>query len=113
MASRILAKAEWHFFFDRVAGALEGKRAQVEITGLRLGDQIEAKWVPLLGITYDQKNDLLEIAMEGLDHLIRKPTSITIMEGADGLSGLEIVDSDQYRQIVTLVSPLKLPAPGH
>lgn len=51
MASRFLAKAEWHFYFDRIASALEGKRAQIEVTGLRLGDQIEARWVPLLGIT--------------------------------------------------------------
>lgn len=111
MASRFLAKAEWHFYFDRIASALEGKRAQIEVTGLRLGDQIEARWVPLLGITYDKKNDLLNIALEGLDHLVRKPSSIVVDEGPDGLNGLEIVDADQYRQIVTLASPLRLPAP--
>jgi len=110
MATRLLAKPEWHFYFDRIASAMEGKRAQIEVTELRLGDQIEARWVPLLGITYDQKNDLLEIAMEGLDHLVRKPNSITVEEGPDGLNSLEIVDADQNHQIVTLASPLKLPA---
>lgn len=111
MASRLLAKPEWHFYFDRIAGALEGKRVRIEVTGLRLGDQIEARSVPLLGITYDHKNDLVEIAMEGLDHLVRRPTSIAVDEGPEGLNGLEIVDADQHRQIVTLASPLKLPAP--
>ena len=111
MTSRILARSEWHFFFDRMANALRGKRAQVEITGLRLGDQIQAKSVPLVGITFDPKGELLEIAMEGLDHLIHKPASIAILEGVDGLRGLEIVDSDQHRQIITLTSPLRLSAP--
>lgn len=113
MATRFLAKPEWHLYFDRIASALKGKRVRIEVTGLRLGDQIEARWVPLLGITYDQKNDLVEIAMEGLDHLVRKPNSIAVDERPDGLNGLEIVDADQHRQIVTLASPLKLPAPDH
>lgn len=112
MTSRVLARSEWHFFFDRMAKALQGKRAQVEVTGLHVGDQIQAKSVPLIGITFDRKDDLLEIAMEGLDHLIHKPIRISVLEGADGLSSLEIVDSDQQRQIVTLVSPLRLSAPG-
>ncbi|MGF6174876.1 DUF5335 family protein [Ensifer sp. 4252] len=112
MTSRVLARSEWHSFFERVAKALQGKRADVEVTGIHLGDQIQAKSVPLLGITFDQKDDLLEIAMEGLDHLIHKPTSIAVLEGPDGLSALEIVDADQNRQIVTLVSPVCLPPPG-
>ena len=110
MTSRILDRSEWHIFFDSMAKALRGKRAQVEITGLRLGDQIQAKSVPLVGITFDPKGDLLEIAMEGLDHLIHKPSSIAIREEIDGLSGIEIVDSEEHRQIVTLTSPLMLSA---
>ncbi|MFK0278552.1 DUF5335 family protein [Ensifer sp. NPDC090286] len=112
MTSRVLVRSEWQFFFDRMAKALRGKRAHVEITGARLGDQIQAKSVPLVGITYDPKGDLLEIAMEGLDHLIHKPASIAVLEGVDGLSGVEIVDSDQHRQIITLTSPLRLSAPN-
>ncbi|MCY1746292.1 MULTISPECIES: DUF5335 family protein [Ensifer] len=111
MASRVLPRSEWQSFFDRMAKALRGKRAQVEIIGLRLGDQIQAKSVPLLGITFDPKDDLVEIAMEGLDHLIHKPASIAVLEGIDGLSGLEIVDSEQLRQIITLTNPLRLSAP--
>ncbi|MBK5571357.1 DUF5335 family protein [Ensifer sp. SSB1] len=111
MTSRVLAKSEWHLYFDRIAKALQGKRVLVEVIGLNLGDQIQAKSVMLLGITFDHKGDLLEIALEGLDHLIHKPTAITVREGPDGLSNLEVVDSEQRRQIVTLVSPLRLSVP--
>ena len=57
---RTLKKSEWHGYFDRVSRALLGKRAKIEVASLVLGDQIEAEWVPVLGITYDQKDDVLE-----------------------------------------------------
>ena len=109
MASRALAKAEWKSYCDRISKSVAGKRAHVEVAGLTLGDQVAAKWLPLFGITYDPKDDLLEIAMEGLDHLIRTPQSISIDDGLDGLRSMEIVDPDGRRQIVKLMEPLLLP----
>jgi hypothetical protein len=88
---------------------LTGKRAQIEVTGLTIGDQIEAKSLPLFGITYDPKDDLLEIALEGLDHLIERPVAISVDDSPEGLTGMEIVDSDGRRQILKLVNPLMLP----
>ena len=70
MAERILPKSDWQFYCDRISKGLTGKRANIEVTGLRIGDQIQAESLPLFGITYDPKDDLVEIAMEGLDHLI-------------------------------------------
>jgi hypothetical protein len=78
----------------------------------RLGDQVAAKWLPLFGITYDAKGDLLEIAMEGLDHLVHKPREIAVDDGPSGLGSMEIVDSDRRRQILKLMEPLLLPTPG-
>ena len=111
MAGRALAKPEWQSYCDRISKGLAGTRAQVEVTGLALGDQIAANWLPLLGITYEPKDDLLEIALEGLDHLIHKPREISVDDGPDGLKSMEIVDADQNRQIVKLMEPLMLPAP--
>ena len=111
MAARALAKPEWQSYCDRISKGLTGKRAQIEVTGLRIGDQIAAKWLPLLGITYDSKDDLVEIALEGLDHLIDKPFAISVDEGPNGLSSMEIVDSEGRRQLLKLMDPLMLPAP--
>jgi hypothetical protein len=67
--------------FDRVTKMLEGKRAEIEVVSLRLGDQVEAEWLPLLGIAYDPNDDIVEIALEGLDHLIPNPREIYVEKG--------------------------------
>jgi hypothetical protein len=50
MAQRELDK-EWRGFCDRLSKALIGRRAEIEILSLALGDQIETEWLPLLGIS--------------------------------------------------------------
>ena len=110
MATRKLDKSEWQIFFDGVTGMLEGKQAEIEVASLRLGDQVAAAWLPLVGITYDPNDDLVEVALEGLDHMIRKPREIYIQEGAEGVTALEIIDADDVQQIVKLRDPVMLPA---
>lgn len=45
-----LEKPKWRAFFDAVSKLLEGKVAEVEVASLKLGDQTEAEWLPLLGV---------------------------------------------------------------
>jgi Family of unknown function (DUF5335) len=85
MASRTIPQPEWRAFFDSMADALVGKRAEVEVASLDLGDQIVAEWVPLLGVTYDAQDDLLDVALSGLNHLIRRPKELYIQEGPQGI----------------------------
>jgi hypothetical protein len=112
MATRKLDKKEWRSFFDRVSSTLEGKEAEIEVVSLRLGDQVEAEWLPLLGIAYDPHDDLVEVALEDLDHLIPKPRELYVEEGPGGLAALEVVDSDDVKQIIKLRNPLMLAAPS-
>jgi Family of unknown function (DUF5335) len=44
--------------------------------------------------------------------LIPKPRELYVEEGAGGLAALEIVDSDEVKQIIKLRDPLMLPAPS-
>jgi hypothetical protein len=111
MSIRKLARSEWQSYCDRVSKGLEGKRAQVEVAALPLGDQIAAKWVPIIGITYDPKDDVLEVALEGLDHLIHRPRELAADEGPTGLASVEIIDGEGRKQIVRLMEPLMLPSP--
>lgn len=110
MTIRTLARSDWQSYFDRMGSALEGKRVSVEITSPTLGDQWEADDLPLFGIAYDPKDDLIEIAMEGLEHLVQHPQAVTVEEQPAGLTSLEIVAEDGAREIVTLHDPLLLPA---
>jgi hypothetical protein len=109
VALKKLEKSEWRPFFDHLSKQLEGKQAKIEVAGLSLGDQIQAKWVPVYGIVYDHKGDLMEIALEGLDHLIRKPREITLDLGTAGPASIEIIDEEGVKQIVKLNQPLMLP----
>jgi hypothetical protein len=69
MTTRKLDKRQWRTVFDRLSKTLEGKQAEIEVASLSLGDQVEAEWLPLHGITYDPNDDLVEVALEGLDHI--------------------------------------------
>ena len=111
MAIRTLPQAEWKPYFDRVSRSVIGKRAEIEVASLALGDQIEAEWLPLLGIAYDPKDELLEIALEGHDHLIHRPRDVHVDEEALGLSRLQIVTADGEQHLVQLREPLMLPPP--
>lgn len=105
-------KAEWRAFFDRMSEGLLGKRAEIEVASLELGDQIVADWLPMIGITYDSRNDLLDVALDKLNHLIRQPTEIMVAEGPSGLTSVAVVDNRGVRQVIRMKEPLMLPVPS-
>ncbi len=107
MATRELPKSEWQSYFDNVSKQLKAAQAELEVASMDLGDQIETEWVSFYGITYDPKDDLVEFVLEGLDHLIRNPKQIFVDEGSEGLSSVEIVDSDNFKHIAILKQALK------
>jgi hypothetical protein len=72
---------------------------------------VQAEWLPLIGITYDPKDDIVEVALEGIDHMIPKPREIYLDNGSGKLSSIEIVDADGVKQIIKLKDQLLLPPP--
>jgi hypothetical protein len=114
MPSRTIGRDQWRTFFDTFSDALTGKRVEIEAASLELGDQIVAEWMPLLGITYDTKDDLLDVSLGNmdLDHLIRHPRDIRIQEGSSGIETIAVVSEDGTKQILRLKDPLMLPAGG-
>jgi hypothetical protein len=105
-------QTEWRTFFDRMSKALLGKRAEIEVASLELGDQITAEWIPMIGITYDSGDDLLDVALDRADHLIHHPREIVVEEGPSGLASVAVVDQEGTRHVVRLKDPLALPAAG-
>jgi hypothetical protein len=84
-----LEKSRWQTYFDTLSRVLVGQSVELEVAALDLGDQVEAKWLLLLGVDYDPRNDLIEIAFDGVDHLIRRPREVFIDDdGSVGLSSL-------------------------
>ena len=109
MMGRALPKSKWKAYFDHLSKHLIGERAEVEVAGLKSGDHIEARWVPLIGITYESEADVLEIALEHLDHLIHRPRDIVVTDSPEGLESMEVVDSEGRKQVVKLMKPLRYP----
>jgi hypothetical protein len=115
--TRKLEKGEWRAYFDVLTkGLAVGKRVEIEVAAIPLGDQIEAEWLPLLGMTYDHKDDSVHVFLAGgdahLDHIIRHPSEIWVTDGKAGVESILVVGSDGARQIVKLRDPLMLPAPS-
>ena len=112
MTIRKLEKHEWKPYFERISKLIEGRQAAIEIASLKLGYQVAAEWPPLRGVAYDPKDDVLEVALEGLDHLIEHPREIYVDASSVELNGLEVIDAEGVKQIVKLREPLMLP-PTH
>lgn len=110
-----LPREAWKRYFDAVSDALLGKWAEVEVASLDLGDQVVAEWLPLVGVTYDSQDDLIDIALGGsshFNHLIRHPRQIEITEGPEGLRSIAVTSEEGTVQILRLKEPLRLPPPA-
>lgn len=106
---RTVPRSEWRRYFDRMSKALLGKWAEIEVASLDLGDQIVVEWIPLLGVTYDSADDLLDVALDRANRLIRHPKEIVAEETLDGLKSLAVIDADGARCVVRFKQPLALP----
>ena len=102
---RILDKANWQVYFDRVSKSLGTLKADIRLT-TGYHDVVAAEHQQLRGITYDPRNDLLEVSCDNLDHLIRTPRSIVVTEDEGHLEGIEVEQQDGSSQQVSLVRPL-------
>ena len=107
--ARKLEKPEWSSFLDRFDKGLADTQAEIEVASLNLGDQVQAKWVPLIGIVYDPKDDIVEVAVENLDHIIQRPRELYVEEEDGELSSLAVVDGEGTRHVVNFRQAVNLP----
>jgi Family of unknown function (DUF5335) len=108
--SQKLNKSQLRLLFDRLTKELRGKRAEVDVASLGLGDQIQANTVSLLGLSYDPHDDAVAITLDGIDITIAKPRELHFDAVGGEWATLDIVDADGAPHIVRLKEPLQLPA---
>jgi uncharacterized protein YkuJ len=107
LETKRLPREKWQAYFDRFArqylGEDEPETATVEVVSPTLGDQFEVEAVRLLGVSYDPKDNVFELQLENVDHLVFEPVEIWALEGEGGfLSTLEVVHSDGTKEIIYL-----------
>lgn len=106
MAITQLARDDWSTYFDdlskRFADDDRPEYAEIRVLSMEDGAQPETSWLPLNGLTYDRKGDLLEVFVEGMDHLVYHPQEIYVDEDAGELSSLEIVRTDGTKEIIEI-----------
>jgi len=105
---RALARAEWRRYCDRVSKAVSGRRAELDVASLELGDKVEAHWLPLLGVVFDARGDVLEIALEGIGHSISSPRKVLVDETERGLVAIEIVGTDDTVETLRFREPVRI-----
>ena len=110
MAIRKLDRDEWEAFFDSVSAHACARTVDVEVLSPALGAQHQGRSVPLIGVSYDPRDDALDVAMKGLEHRIAAPAQIYVDEGPQGLESVEVALGDGSKQILKFAPVLQLPS---
>jgi hypothetical protein len=111
MTIRKLERGDWAWYCIRASRFFIGKQADIQVASLEVGFQTEAQRLPLIGMSYDPKSDVLTLLVGDLSHMIHAPRELYVDEEPLGLTAFQIVDAEGVRQIVTLREPLMLPVP--
>ena len=113
MHTRKLEPATWTSYFDWIARHFPALRAEVEVEGLDVGNQLASEAVVIDGLSYDPYNrEVVVTATEvPFEHHIVDPQEIYVLEEAGQPSAIEIVDVHGSKQIVYVTPLRELPPP--
>jgi hypothetical protein len=102
-----IEKDRWQEYFDAMSKALQASSrsqyAEVRVFSPEFGEQRETSWLPFEGITYDRHNDLVDLAVSNMNHLIRRPAEIYADEDSSGvIFGIQIRCADGTKEVIEL-----------
>ena len=111
-------RSSWPTYFDSVTASIEGMLVTVELMGEQLGDQTDIERLPVQAISYDPRDDVLEVAVGGrgtrypvvLRHFISSPTAISVEELEGTPSAILVTDPGGDRTLIRLFEPGMLEA---
>ncbi len=108
--AREIAREDWQAYFEGFSRGEPDYLARMEVLGGELGAETEADGVHLAAITYDRKDDIVVIGLDGtaddvaedVEHVIDKPVKITVDEPGNGEIAFEIEDAEGTRTVLRL-----------
>lgn len=105
-------KPYWRDTTTMLSKVIHGQPARLVVGALSIGMQEEVLWRPMLGLTYDPKDDLFDLQFDGLDHLVRHPRQFDVREQTGQASSFAIIDDEGAEHIVIFREPVSLPPPS-
>lgn len=106
-------KDEYENYFDDISKFIKNQHIELGVFGLDIGDQIEAEWAPLDGISYEPKTDTLFVHTKYVDHAIHKPLQIIVAETASQIHAISVKDYERRSHILQFRSPVLLESNSH
>lgn len=105
MAIKKIEKKQWLPYFDSFSKKyLKDKQpeyVEIRVLNKEMGEQTETKWMLLKGLTYDDRSDILEIQVDGLNRTINHPKEIFVDEEKNGwILSFEVVEEDGTKNII-------------
>jgi hypothetical protein len=109
----------WHEYFDSLTPNIEGMLVTIEVMEEQAGDQLDVERMPLQAISYDPRDDVLEIALGGrgvrypvvLRHFISAPRTISVEESSSITpTAILVTDGSGARTLIRLFEPVELEA---
>jgi hypothetical protein len=105
--TKLIERSQLQRYFDdftkRFLREFAPRAVDVELLEAELGDQTETAGARLLGITYEPRTNVLELALEMGDHRDFDPREVWVVEEEDGfISAFEIVSANGLREVITV-----------
>ena len=111
MKTSQITSNDWQKKLNQISQKLENRNVNIEVIGMDVGDQFEAKSVHLKGLCYDPRSDVVELYSDNFEHTIPHPSQIYFTSENDvieSIQSIEFVESNTRKQIVTFDAPLLL-----
>jgi len=117
--TRELSAENWMEYFDSIVSSIDGLLVTMEVMSEQLGDQLDVERLPLRAISYDPKDNLLEVSVGGrglrypvlLRHFIASPQTISVEESDPrSPTAILVADASGARTLIRLFEPVALEA---
>lgn len=107
MATRKIDQSEWSAFFGELAKDHRRRKqvdyAEVRVMSRDIGVHKEVSWLPLIGITYDARGDIIDLSVENMNHMIQHPRELYVDDADDGrVTCMEVLREDGVVELIEI-----------
>lgn len=102
-------RSRWQALFEEITLGRHGQLVTVEVLDEELGDQTEAQGLPLGSVSYDERGDVVLVALDGrsgassvLRHLVHAPREVDLLEQPHASLVMRLVDGNGVVTLLTL-----------